>query len=131
MKLLRNVGEFYGTVGIPLVYLGGLWLIVYGERMQIPLEYRIGGLIGAVTGIGLWILSYLHLGSSFGVLPRTQKRVTRGVYGYLKHPMYKAIMLTFLGLSFANGSVAGAWYCVLVLCPLLYVRARLEERRLE
>jgi hypothetical protein len=60
-----------------------------------------------------------------------QKRVTRGIYGYIKHPMYKGIMLAFLGLSFASRSLSGAWYSILVLCPLLFIRAQLEERKLE
>ena len=131
MKLLRNVAEFYGTVGVPLIYGLGLWLIAYGQRMSLSETFQIGGLIGAMLGMCLWIISYVHLGSSFGVLPRVQKRVSRGIYGYIKHPMYKGIMLTYLGLSIANQSLTGAWFCILVMFPMLYIRARLEDKKLQ
>jgi protein-S-isoprenylcysteine O-methyltransferase Ste14 len=121
---------FYGTIGVPLVYALGLWLIGYGTQMSLPLLFQVGGLALAILGIGLWIMSYVHLGRSFGVLPRVQKRSKRGIYGYIKHPMYKGIMLTYLGLSMANQSYTGAWYSVLVLFPMLYIRARLEDKQL-
>jgi len=131
MKLLRRVAEFYVTIGVPILYGIGLWLVESGGKMELPLTFQIGGLMGAILGIVMWVVSYIHLGSSFGVLPRVQKRVRRGLYGYIKHPMYKGIMLTYLGLSLANRSLAGAWYSMLILFPMLYIRARLEDRRLQ
>ena len=131
MKLFRNVIEFYGTIGVPLLYGLGLWLIVDGEKMNLPTVFQIGGLLATIIGLSLWIVSYLYLGKSFGVLPRRQKRVSHGIYGYLKHPMYKGIMLTYLGLSMASQSYAGAWYAILILFPLLYIRARLEDKKLQ
>jgi protein-S-isoprenylcysteine O-methyltransferase Ste14 len=130
MKLFRNVIEFYGTIGVPFLYGLGLWLIVDGEKMNLPPVFQIGGLLATIIGLSLWIVSYLYLGKSFGVLPRRQKRVSQGIYRYIKHPMYKGIMLTYLGLSMANLSYDGAWYSVLVLFPLLYIRARLEDKKL-
>jgi len=131
MKLLRNVGEFYGTIGVPLLYLLGLYLIAYGEPMSLPIVLQIGGMGGVILGIVVWIVSYIHLGNSFGVLPRSQKRVKSGIYAYIKHPMYKGIMLTYLGLAMANQSLSGAWYSVLILFPLLFVRARIEDKLLK
>lgn len=131
MKLLRNVGEFYGTVGVPLLYLLGLYLIAYGEPMSLPIVLQLGGLIGAILGIIIWSVSYVHLGKSFGVLPRSQKRVKSGIYAYIKHPMYKGIMLTYLGLAMTNQSLSGAWYSVLILFPLLFIRARIEDKKLK
>lgn len=128
--MFKRILEFYGTIGVPLLYLLGLYLIVYGAKMVIPLELQVGGLVAGIVGIIVWVVSYVNLGASFGVLPRKQVRVTRGIYKYIKHPMYKGIMLTFFGLSLANSSYTGAWYCLLVLFPLLFVRARIEDKNL-
>lgn len=131
MNLLRNVVGFYVTVGVPVVYGLGLWLIVNGEKMNLPSGMQLIGLIGAMLGIVVWILSYIYLGKSFGVLPRTQKKISRGIYGYVRHPMYKGIMLTYLGLSMANQSYTGAWYSLFVMFPMLYIRARFEDKYLK
>lgn len=130
MKLLKNVLEFYGTIAIPIIYLIGLWQVIYGEKMNLPSGVQLIGLGAAVLGIGVWTMSYLHLGNSFGVLPRKQRRVNNGIYRLVKHPMYKGIMLTYLGLSMANQSYGGAWFSVFILLPLLYIRARLEDKQL-
>lgn len=129
--MFRLVLEFYGTIGVPLIYLLGLYLIAYGTPMRLPQTLQIWGLIGAGLGILMWVISYINLGKSFGVLPREQKRVKRGIYGYIKHPMYKGIMLTYLGLAMANQSLTGAWYSVLILFPLLFIRARIEDKKLK
>lgn len=129
-NLVKNVIEFYAVIGIPLIYGYGLWLVAYGEKMNLPEWVRLVGIVGAVGGIVGWVVSYVHLGRSFGILPQEQERVRRGIYQYISHPMYKSIMLTYLGLATANESFDGAWYSVLVLLPLLYIRTRLEEKKL-
>jgi protein-S-isoprenylcysteine O-methyltransferase Ste14 len=127
---MRKVLEFYATLAIPLLYLVGLYLISLGATTSYSESVRIGFLGLAFIGIGLWILSYVYLRGSFGVLPRQQERVKRGVYRYVAHPMYLGIMLTFLGLAVANESSLGIGFTVWVLLPLLGLRAKLEEKRL-
>lgn len=122
--------QFYATIGVPLIYLLGLYLIGLGNTVDYPMHLQIIFLIAAVLGIILWIISYLTLGKAFGVLPQKQRRVTAGVYGYFKHPMYWGIFLTYLGLSGANQSTRGLWFTLLVLAPLLVFRAFMEEKQL-
>ena len=113
-KLGKLVFEVYATVG---------------EVM--PIFWQILGLAIALVGLLMWILSYVQLGRSFGVLPRAQKRVKRGMYAYYKHPMYLSIMAAYVGLSVASGSGVGILYTVLVIWPLLVYRAREEDKKLE
>ena len=130
-RLLRNVLEFYGTVGVPVVYAMGLYLIAFGAPVAIGLNFQIIGMVLSVVGIAIWILSYISLGSHFGVLPRAQKRTRRGIYRYHKHPMYLGIMATYLGLSLANRSGMGIGFTVLVMWPLLTLRSKLEDQQLK
>ena len=128
---IRYILEFYGTVGIPLLYFFVLYTASLGNTLPVPVIFQLFGLILAVLGLGFWLLSYLHLGHGFGVLPKSQKRVTRGLYGRYHHPMYIGITLTFFGLSLANQSLAGLLGTLLVLLPVLVIRAKLEERKLQ
>lgn len=128
--LKKNILELLGVVGIPSIYLVNLYLIAYYTSVQEQVWIMGTGLIVSLVGIGTWIHSYISLGKSFGVLPKRQKRVVGGIYRYLKHPMYVGIMLTFVGLASANGSRLGLGFSLLVLLPVLVIRAYLEEKEL-
>lgn len=124
------MGEFYLTVGIPLVYLLGLYFLRKGGTIVFSEGMRAIGIMLAGIGVIMWGMSYLNLSNSFGVLPKRQKRVTRGLYKYLKHPMYWGISLTYSGIGVANQARAGLMYTWLVLIPILILRAKLETRKL-
>lgn len=128
--LKKNILELLGVVGIPSIYLVNLYLIAYHTSVQEQVWVMGTGLIVSLVGIGIWIFSYISLGKSFGVLPKRQKRVVGGIYRYLKHPMYVGIILTFVGLATANGSRLGLGFSLLVLLPILVIRAYLEEKEL-
>lgn len=131
MKLnIRYILEFYGTIGIPLLYFFVLYSASLGDTISIPTLFRLFGLILSVLGLGFWLLSYLHLGRGFGVLPKSQKKVTRGLYSRYHHPMYIGITFTFFGLALANQSFAGLIATLLLLLPVLIIRAKLEEKKL-
>lgn len=128
-KLKKNILEFYATVGVPIIYALGLYLISR-QDMELGIAVQIAGLVVAVAGIYLWIKSFLTIGRSFGILPRRQKRVTAGVYRYLRHPMYIGIFLTYVGLSAAGESSWGLLFTIFILLPLLTGRAYCENKLL-
>ena len=130
-KLLKNVLQFYGTIGVPVIYAVGLWLVTQSNTLDVGSNWQVTGLGIGVLGIVLWIVSYLHLGKHFGVLPRAQTRVRTGVYAVIRHPMYKGIFMTYFGLAIAARSEAGLVYTSLVLFPLLYFRAGAEDKLLK
>jgi protein-S-isoprenylcysteine O-methyltransferase Ste14 len=120
------------TVLVPSLYM--LALVVawfspkhfgFGFR---PLVYV--GLTVGLSGITLWMLAMLHLGKSLAVLPGGERLVTRGVYRYLRHPVYMGIDMTLFGLFLAVGSTYGMIYFVVVVVPLNIIRSRLEEKAL-
>lgn len=127
----KKVWSIYATLGIPLLYLYNILLAYqYGNTMRISPRLGILGLLLAVCGAGIWIVSYVNLGFSFGVLPQKQKKVTRGLYAYINHPMYVGIWCTFVGLSIANASLPGLLFLTLIITPLLTIRAHFEEKKL-
>lgn len=87
--------------------------------------------IVSVFGLVMWIISYLNLGLSFGVLPKPRKIIKRGLYRYFNHPMYLGISLTFFSLALLNGSAYGLAYTVFILIPILIFRSVLESREIQ
>lgn len=127
----KLVFSFYGTILIPLLYLINILIAFKNPKtFSAPFSLVIMGILIAILGITMWIISYINLGKSFGVLPKKQKKVKTGLYKYFKHPMYIAIFLCFLGISLANASWQGLVFLNLVITPLLFIRAILEEKKL-
>ena len=93
-----------------------------------PLVY-VGFTVG-LSGVALWIVAMIHLGKSLAVLPGGERLVTRGVYRYLRHPVYLGIDMTLFGLFLAVGSTVGMIYFFVVVLPLNLIRSRLEEKAL-
>lgn len=131
IQILKQAFSFALTLFIPLLYLETLAVISFSAHtLSLPLEIIITGALLAIGGLMLWGMSYVSLGSSFGVLPQKQKRVTKGVYKHLGHPMYIGIVLTFLGLSISLESRQGIFFLFIVIVPILLVRAYFEEKQL-
>jgi len=128
----KLVWSFYLTFLIPFLYfLNILLAFKTPHTFKAPYALSVLGIFLAVCGIIFWITSYINLGSSFGILPQKQKKVKKGLYRYFSHPMYIGIWLTFLGLSLANSSWQGLVFLNLVVSPVLFIRAVLEEHKLE
>lgn len=127
----KSVFTIYTSIIIPLLYFYNLALaFIYRHTYISSLPLVILGIILSFAGLFVWIISFLHLGKSFGVLPQKQKRVTKGIYKYLSHPMYCGIYIAFLGLSLANESWQGLVFLNLCITPLLFIRAKYEEKQL-
>ena len=127
----KKVWSIYATIGIPLLYLYNIYLAyAFPNTITESLQLKLLGIIFAGIGAVIWIISYINLGISFGVLPQKQKKVTRGLYKYTNHPMYIGIWCTFVGLSLANASLPGLLFLTLIMTPLLVIRAAFEEKQL-
>lgn len=127
----KLVWQFVGTILIPSLYLINIIIAFnYSYSFKPTFSLIILGLVIGFSGLILWVASYINLGKSFGVLPQKQKKVKKGVYKYLNHPMYVAIWLTFLGISIANASWESLVFLNVVITPLLFIRAYFEEKKL-
>ncbi len=83
--------NFFGLLVIPLVYVFTPWL----DWANYTLPIWAGWLGAAVFAAAIWMLwrSHADLGKNWTVTPNIReehKLVTRGVYRYIRHPMYAA-----------------------------------------
>lgn len=116
---------WFATIAVGLVYDGSL----PGSDID-PIRV-LGGvlaLIGAVVGL----LAARSLGRALSILPepvRDVSLVETGVYAHARHPIYGAVFLVMLGVSFLLASRAGTALSVgLVL--FFWAKSTYEERQL-
>lgn len=97
----------------------------FGYSYLVPVALAIG-----LAGLILWIIAMVNLGKSLAVMPGADRLVIRGVYKYLRHPIYIGIIFTILGLTVASGSVFGLTFLIVIVIPLNIARAHFEEKAL-
>jgi len=136
MKLPKLILQFYLTLLIPSIYLLVLYLIATYPKtfpnfnfLNSPI-FQIINLSISLLGIFIWISSYFYLKNSFGVLPTTKPRITKGIYRYFSHPMYLGIFLTFNGLALTTLSLLGFLVNLFILTPINIFRAKSESQYL-
>jgi len=94
-----------------------------------PSALRVWGTVIYFVGLGTAILGRVQLGKNwmdledFQVLPE-QSLVTKGIYAYIRHPIYTGDILLLIGLQLALNS----WLVLAVLIPLrIAVKQALAE----
>ena len=97
----------------------------FGYPFLVPVALGIG-----LAGLILWIIATVNLGKSLAVMPGADRLIIRGVYKYLRHPIYIGIIFTIFGLTVASGSAFGLTFLVVVVIPLNIARAYFEEKAL-
>lgn len=116
-----------------------LWLLG-GVGTFIPLFFRPAALPPAVawSGVGAIVqaigmvamaVALLTLGRSWGIVPANRGLVERGLYRWIRHPLYATELLFHVGVVLAAPTLAnaGLWLALLVAQLL---RATAEERLL-
>ena len=95
----------------------------FGNENLVPFSLAIG-----MSGLALWITGMACLGKALRILPGADSIVGRGIYRFIRHPIYVGIVLTHFGLFFACGSVFGMIYLFVIVIPLNIIRAQFEEK---
>jgi protein-S-isoprenylcysteine O-methyltransferase Ste14 len=86
----------------------------------------------AVAGILVMVVAATSLGRGLTAAPLPNEHAqlrTRGLYGYVRHPIYSGLLLFAIARSLTHGSVWVAASCLLLIV-LINVKARWEERHL-
>ena len=113
VKILKQQGMSMRQRGGAWVMSQAALLILFigvrqlGPSWPYPTMFRVCGGVFAAAGVLLLIWSALNLGPSLTPFPRplpTGHLVTTGAYGWIRHPIYFAVLLTCLGLSLATHS---------------------------
>lgn len=91
-------------------------------------------LISPIVGNGFAILSVMilmyalvSLGRNIGFIPAQRKVVTKGAYGFVRHPIYTDTFVSLFAFVLRSFSVLNLTMAV-VLIALLMVRGVVEER---
>jgi protein-S-isoprenylcysteine O-methyltransferase Ste14 len=91
-------------------------------------------LISPIVGNGLAVLSMiillyalLSLGRNIGFIPAQRKVVTKGAYGFVRHPIYTGTFVSLLAFVLRSYSVLNLTMAI-ILIALLMIRGVVEER---
>ncbi len=103
-----------------------LWPSSWGP--QLPAAREGGGLVFFLGAVGI-VAAAVHLGRALTPLPHPNGTgmTAQGVYRWVRHPMYSAVLLLAVGLAVARGSLA-VWVLTVILALFFDVKTRLEER---
>jgi protein-S-isoprenylcysteine O-methyltransferase Ste14 len=94
---------------------------------------RWGGIVAAIGGIAIAIWALVTLGRHFDLaleVHRAHEIIRHGPYAFVRHPIYSGLALHSLGACVATGSVILLWGTLAITLPVLFLRARTEERLL-
>lgn len=122
---------------VKIVVLFGIliqvWLPDVFPILEEAFLLRIFGVAFYTVGLMTAIAARLQLGENWanietGQVLSRQSVVTRGVYTYVRHPIYAGDLMLLLGLELALNS----WFVlgVLILAPFVVLKALQEERML-
>lgn len=110
-----------------------LLAIVAGPELPIQKQFaRSAGLVAVAVGMITVLLAVRVAGPAFHgrIEPVTESLATKGVYRWIRHPIYAGFVLALAGVSLAARSVPGLVSVLLLFLPSCVVRARLEETAL-
>ena len=103
----------------------GAWLFTSAAASTV-------GLVLSAIGLAIMAAAIIALRQVIQIAPEPKEGghlVTRGIYGWLRHPIYTAILLVVIGLFLRKPTllvaIAGA-----VVIVFLFIKVRLEERLL-
>lgn len=111
----------------PFLMIGATWFPAF-PFARVEMLYAGAGVL--VTACLLFLVSCWTLDSAWrmGIDPNaTTGLVTRGIYARIRHPIYSALILFFVGCFLAYPCVVSAIGLALVV-PGVYVQSRREER---
>lgn len=100
--------------------------------INIPEIFRTVGLIVALNGIVILIISMLQLNKNLSPFPSPKtdtKLIQEGLYSFIRHPIYTGILLLALGYA----SYSNSFYKFLIticLFLLFYMKSSYEEKLL-
>lgn len=112
------------------------WMVAIGGSFVV-LFFRPGGAVlwsGAsvlvFTGAILQLAGILSLNRSFAIVASRRVIKTRGMYRFVRHPMYASYALIYFGYLLLSFDVGNLFWCILAFV-LFVLRINSEERHLQ
>lgn len=131
-RLIEIVMPLLGTLGVGLYNLTPnlpeSWTANFAPEPLYPYCLLAGSLV-AIVGLIIAIRSIYDLRESFGILVQVRDVVRRGIYQWVRHPMYLGHMTIGLGFLLIQPNLANLLITALVILANIE-RALLEERKI-
>lgn len=127
------LGLLFGTFLVSMVYVFSSWLDRANYRWSEKTRQRAGGLGAALMGVAVLIFWRAHadLGQNWSPtleIAERQTLVTRGIYRYIRHPMYASQWVWSVGqLLLLQNWIAGP-LGFLGFLPMYFLRVPREEQ---
>jgi protein-S-isoprenylcysteine O-methyltransferase Ste14 len=122
----------FALVALQIVLLAALAFLPHGSLWAHGAFLVLISLVLDAVGLTLMLAGTLALGPAFTASPIPREHAplaTRGLYGYIRNPIYTGFLAFGLGLTLYGASI---WHVLLwiVLAVVLAVKTRWEERML-
>ena len=117
LRLMPGAIAAFVTIVFGLEYIFAPGTFEFAYLIEYPTWLRWVGVLMLIIGIGLLWAAHHHLGKSFHslvVLKEDQVLVESGPYKRIRHPIYTAYVLNYIG----GGLLAGNW--VLTFVPVFF-----------
>lgn len=128
MGVGRASPSSWGLVAIQGVLFVAIAVVPSSWGPSVPTLRLLGGVLFAVGGAGS-IAAAWYLGRALTPVPEPngEGMSARGIYAWVRHPMYTSVVMAALGVAFARGAGA-AWVLAVVLGLFFELKTRREER---
>ncbi|MFQ6095114.1 MAG: methyltransferase family protein [Candidatus Bathyarchaeia archaeon] len=78
----------------------------------------------------VYVLLYLRSGFFGETEPKLDFLITKGPYGFCRHPQYLSFIIMILGFDLMFGSIIGIVFTLVLSIPSVVYRARKEDKLL-
>lgn len=121
----RAWGWFLVAVQGVLFLAVALWPSSWGPEVPAARELGVGLFLLGVVGS---VASVVHLGRALTPLPHPNGTgmTARGVYRWVRHPMYTSVLVVGAGVATVRGTLA-VWALLVILVVFFDMKTRLEE----
>jgi protein-S-isoprenylcysteine O-methyltransferase Ste14 len=121
----RATGAAPGFVALLGSYMP--WLVVLFPRAPLSDAGYLFATALVLAGNIVVLVALCYLGRSFSLVPQARRLVVAGPYAVVRHPLYAAEELMFLGTAMLHGSL-GAFLLVALHAAIQVGRTLFEER---
>jgi len=115
--------------GAEYIFFPGAFEFAY--ILKYPVAFRWLGVLMLIVGIALLGAAHTHLDKSFNSLVVTmegQKMVKSGPYQWIRHPIYTAYLLNYLGGGLLAGNIILTFVPTILFMILVALRVNTEEQ---
>ncbi len=133
---IRSQKKSTVETGSMLLFLAGFYLLIRTRTgvYDVPAMYHPAAVVGAILlllGTTVNLMGRFALGRNWGnhvVIYEDHQLVTRGVYYFVRHPLYAGLIWMFLGASLVFQNGAALLATLFLFLPGMYYRGKQEEK---